>query len=96
VEVVGEGTNGRVFKYLDVLTTHEVAVKIFTTNNKESYEQNKQELEVLSALGSTCSHIVRVQQYTIEEEDEHTYQIFLVMDLADGTLEQEIRRRWRS
>ena len=66
-----------------------MAVKIISTNRKETYNEFKKELDILTQLGE-YDNIVKVHKYLLEVEDEHTFQIFLIMDLAEGTLQEKI------
>ena len=49
----------------------------------------KNELDLLKQL-QQYEHIIKVYQYIIQEEKHHTFQIFIVMELAQFTLSKEI------
>ena len=69
-----------------------VAVKIFSTNVQKNFEEQQKELDLLKKL-QKFNNIVKIQQYMLEIEDEHTYQIFIIMEIAEKTLQDEIIER---
>ena len=89
IKKINSGSQGTVFKYFDYHSLKEVAVKIISTNRKETHNEFKKELDILTQLGE-YDNIVKVHKYLLEVEDEHTFQIFLIMDLAEGTLQEKI------
>lgn len=85
IEKISQGSQGQVFKYHDCYENQNVAVKIMTTNIKETYETQKKELDLLCKVKG-YENIIKIHKYILEEEDQYQFQLFMIMDLGEYTL----------
>ena len=93
VRKLGEGTQSSVFLYRDVIDGKEVAVKILSSAIQEDYENFRNEIEILQKI-QNCQNVIRIYHYVLEEEKDF-YKLFMVMELAVESLEDQIKLRVR-
>ena len=81
-----------------MFTKELVAVKIMNSTNKEDFNRKVQEIKILEKLKS-IKNIVHIFHYIFNEEEEineenhlHTSIIYVIMELAECTLNQLIRK----
>ena len=92
VELIYKNGGNTINKYKDLHTLDDVAVKIETTAEPEVYQKYMQEVKIFEQTQHIPSVVTLIQK-CFHNEDEHTYQIFLVMNLAKRTLKEEISNR---
>ena len=105
VKQIGKGGFSSVYKYQSVLTGQYVAVKIMQASDEQDFEFKVKEIEIMLKLQKYPS-VIRILNFVFHKEVEKTYResvsepntvmsnsvIYVVMELAEGTLSQVVKK----